>query len=222
MKSKCDRQRPALGRPFRAGLHCARISPGRCPGLWLARPVGASASEVSRLPAPTSRLALRRRCCNSSAPMSRLGPRRNSSAPTARINFSPGQRPGKPVHKNIEALKGRANLCHNPSRGCTSTLSSAPRTANPPCTTRCAIPCTVTWPRSCKTWVARPFLSTRWRTTSTSSLNWAARSRSVTPWNRSRKFLRMDQDTRRRICRVCLAGGIWGIRRFGVECHRGA
>src|ERR1017187_1746414 len=102
-------------------------------------------------------------------------------APTAHPNPSPGQRPGY--------LKGRFNPCHNPSRGCISTSSSAPKTANLSSSTRCAIPCTVTWRPFCKIWAAHPSSSTRSPTTYTSSLNWAAPSPSATLSNRSKRPL---------------------------------
>ena len=40
-----ERLRHDLGRPFRA-LACRYLFPGRCPGLWLGRPVGAESSTT--------------------------------------------------------------------------------------------------------------------------------------------------------------------------------
>jgi hypothetical protein len=110
-----------------------------------------------------------------------------SPAPTGHANPSPGQRPGNRAPKHIRALKGRASPCHNPSPGCRFTSFSAPRTANTSCTTRCASPCTVTWPPSFKTWADRPSSSTPSPTTFTFCLNSLARWRSVRPWKRSRR-----------------------------------
>jgi len=72
------------------------------------------------------------------SPGQRLG---TPPAPTARPNTSPGQRPGYPNHKTHPALKGRPNICRNPSPVSTFTSSSAPKTANAFSPTPCAVRC---------------------------------------------------------------------------------
>lgn len=54
------------------------------------------------------------------------------SSPNGACYESPGQRPGNAsrIPKN-QALKGRSNLCPNPSHDSTFILFSAPNTANP-------------------------------------------------------------------------------------------
>jgi len=86
-------------------------------------------------------------------------------APKARPNPSPGQRPGKQTPDNIQALKGRHNICHNPLRACISTSFSAPRTESGFCAIPFAHPSTHTWPRFFKTWAARHNSSIPWKTT---------------------------------------------------------
>lgn len=61
------------------------------------------------------------------------------SAPTGRLNHSPGQRPGNSVQEKLQALKGRSNLCRSLSPAFMSIWFSAPRTGNAFCTTRSGI-----------------------------------------------------------------------------------
>ena len=85
-----------IGTPFQGFSKWPSIIPGRCPGLWLNRPFGATAR---RAPFPGNhRIGATARRAGFPQPQS------------GRHNTSPGQRPGKPTHQSIKALKGRANV----------------------------------------------------------------------------------------------------------------
>jgi hypothetical protein len=76
--------------------------------------------------------------------------------PKGAAHASPGQRPRDERHNTPKALKGRPNRCPNPWPASTFTSSSAPKIVNPSSPIRFAVPCTPTWPPSCKTSAALP------------------------------------------------------------------
>jgi hypothetical protein len=100
-------------------------------------------------------------------------------SPNGAFQASPGQRPGKEPHPTSKALKGRPNLCRSLWPASTHTLFSARKTVNPSLPIPCVTHCMPTWLPFCKTFIALPFSSTRWKITSISFSTWLEQLPSV-------------------------------------------